>query len=55
MGVSWASLNTGLNNLYLNTVLVDGANIFVGTNSGILHTNDNGITWTTMNSGLDVQ
>ncbi|MBK7964276.1 MAG: hypothetical protein IPK10_02450 [Bacteroidetes bacterium] len=25
---------------------------FVGTNSGILHTNDNGITWTTMNSGL---
>ncbi len=44
-GTSWAPVNTGLTNTYVNALSVSGRNIFAGTNGGIFLSTNNGTSW----------
>ena len=51
-GNSWAEMNNGLTNKYINSFAVSGTNLFAGTNGGVFLSNDNGSSWTEVNNGL---
>ena len=44
-GIDWASVNTGLNNLYIKALAISDTNIFAGTVSGIYRSTNNGVRW----------
>lgn len=44
-GRTWSAVNIGLNNLTVNTLFADGANIYAGTASGLFRTGDAGQRW----------
>lgn len=52
-GDSWFEINSGIADSVIHVINVIGANIFVGTNTGIYLSNDNGFTWSASNNGLD--
>ena len=51
-GSSWAQVNNGLTDKYINSLAVSGANIFAGTSDGVFLSTNNGISWTQANNGL---
>ena len=52
-GTSWASINSGLTNLSIQTLIVSGANLYAGTlGGGVYLSVNNGTNWTAVNSGL---
>jgi len=54
-GASWnrAPLNPSVDSININTIVANGNNIYVGTDSfGVYGSNDNGKTWKTLNNGL---
>lgn len=51
--IAWEPRSNGLINLGVNTALVDGESLLVGTvDSGVFRTNDEGLNWMSANSGL---
>jgi ligand-binding sensor domain-containing protein len=56
-GASWTAVNTGLPLYkYINTLAVDGPNLFAGTPGGVFVSTNNGTSWsaTTGVAGIDV-
>ena len=52
-GTSWIKIYSGLYTEIVNTVAINGTNIFAGTTcSGIKLSTNNGISWNTSNNGL---
>ena len=51
-GKSWTASNSGLLNLYINTFVSDGGNLFIGTWDGMYLSSDNGIHWKDCNFGF---
>ena len=53
-GNSWTAISTGLpsNALNVQTLLIDGNNIFAGGSNGIYTSTNNGSNWTSLSSGL---
>ncbi len=55
-GVSWSTRNSGFPiNVGVNTLVVNGTNLFAGTNKGVYLSTDDGSSWTSINSGLTSQ
>ena len=52
LGASWTSVNSGLTNTFVHTILVNGTKIFAGTNGGVFLSTNNGLNWMAVNSGL---
>ena len=52
LGSSWSCGRTGLGNAQVNSILINGSNIFVGTEGGIYLSTDNGSNWSARNTGL---
>ena len=48
-GVNWTSVNIGF---ITNTSIVDGNNVFVGGNHGVLLSTDQGISWRSISDGI---
>lgn len=49
--LAWTTANTGLSNLYINTLAIsDNDTVFAGTNGGMFSTVDSGATWKIVNS-----
>jgi len=56
-GASWTAVNTGLLPYrYINTLAVDGANLYAGTTGGIFVSTNNGTSWSAATgvTGMDV-
>jgi photosystem II stability/assembly factor-like uncharacterized protein len=52
-GQTWAQLNSGLPNLNVFSVAINGSRIFAGTNtSGVFISENNGLSWQEINTGL---
>ena len=52
-GTSWTESNAGLTDTLVGDLVLDGTNLFAGTNdSGIFLSTDNGISWSPVNNGL---
>ncbi len=52
-GASWKGVNTGLNTLAVNTLALNGADIFAGTYAGgAFITSDNGKHWSSLPNGM---
>ncbi len=52
-GSSWNAISTSLGNYNFTSIVVSGANIFVGSlGGGVFLSNDNGLSWTQVNNGL---
>ncbi len=51
-GTSWTAVDSGLTNWRINTLLVNGTNIFAGTGGGAFLSTNNGTNWTLVDSGL---
>jgi len=51
---SWTEVNNGLSSLNVNTFAVSGGKLFVGTERGVWVTTDNGESWKSTNSGMNV-
>ncbi len=51
-GSSWASVNSGLNNLSIFSLAVSGTNIFAGTYEAVFLSTNNGSSWTSVSNGL---
>ena len=52
-GTSWTEVSTGFaTTTTINTLAAIGSNIFVGTDAGVFHTTDNGLTWPEVDNGL---
>jgi len=52
-GSSWNAISTSLGNNNFTSIVVSGANIFVGSlGGGVFLSNDNGLSWTQVNNGL---
>src|SRR5665213_3092081 len=47
----WVQVN-GKGGASVTSLAVSGTNIFAGTNSGVIRSTDNGVTWSTIDSGL---
>ena len=41
-GASWTAVNNGLTNPDINTLAINGTNIFAGTNEGVFLSTNNG-------------
>lgn len=55
-GTSWTAVNSGLTNEDVNSLAVNGANLFAGTGGGgVFLSTNNGTSWTAVNSGLTYQ
>ena len=48
----WVQTNGPGNGTYVSSLLVSGANIFAGTDSGVYLSTDSAISWTQLNDGL---
>ncbi|MBI5371067.1 MAG: T9SS type A sorting domain-containing protein [Sphingobacteriales bacterium] len=53
-GATWESVSTGLINLDIRTLVVNGNDLYAGTLGGIFKSSDNGLTWTDFNQGYPV-
>jgi photosystem II stability/assembly factor-like uncharacterized protein len=51
-GVSWTAQNTGLTNLDVNAITINGSDIYCGTLNGIFHSSNYGNSWTLVHSGI---
>ena len=51
-GNNW--YQSSLNNQQINSIVVDGLNIFAGTYNGVFVSNDNGSSWVLRNEGLNM-
>ncbi len=51
-GISWTQVNSGLTDLYVQSLTVGGGYLFAGTQTGVFRSANNGSTWTLVNSGL---
>ena len=51
-GVSWNSVNGGLTNLDILSLIISGNNLFAGTSNGVFLTTDSGINWNNISAGL---
>ncbi|MDR3667580.1 MAG: fibronectin type III domain-containing protein, partial [Ignavibacteriaceae bacterium] len=52
-GTSWTAVNNGLTNSMVNTFVVNGTNLFAGTQGGGVYlSTNNGSSWTAVNNGL---
>src|ERR1035437_413617 len=51
-GGLWTSVNTGLTNILVSALAINGTNIFAGTNAGVFISSNNGSSWTPVNNGL---
>jgi photosystem II stability/assembly factor-like uncharacterized protein len=52
-GRSWTTLDSGLTDIYVTSLLVSGGNIFAGTfSSGLFLSTNNGRTWNRISTGL---
>ena len=53
-GGSWIirDASSGLTSAYINDIIHNGSNVFAGTSNGVFRSNDNGVTWTAVNTGL---
>ncbi len=52
-GVQWQSANTGLQNLSIRSLSVDGAGIlYAGTGEGVFYSKDDGAGWSPLTEGL---
>ncbi|MBM2816829.1 MAG: hypothetical protein HW421_3591 [Ignavibacteria bacterium] len=50
---TWTNVNTGLNDLYVNDILLTSAgDLFASTETGIFFSSDNGTTWQARNTGI---
>jgi hypothetical protein len=49
---SWTSVNDGIDDQVINTLVVKGSAIFAGTYEGVYRSTNNGSNWTTANDGL---
>jgi photosystem II stability/assembly factor-like uncharacterized protein len=53
MGTSWTPVNSGLTNLLIESLTVNGNALFAGTTGGgVFRSTDDGARWTQINSGL---
>jgi len=51
-GADWVSVDSGLTNLYIQALLINGSDIFAGTCYGLFLSTNNGANWTSINNGL---
>jgi ligand-binding sensor domain-containing protein len=51
-GENWVSMNNGLQSGIIHTILINGAAIFAGTETGVSVSTNNGLTWVATDSGL---
>ena len=52
-GMTWDSVNNGLQNSYIRALTVSGSNVFAGSDgNGVFLTTNNGMSWTAANNGL---
>ncbi|MEI6091715.1 MAG: T9SS type A sorting domain-containing protein [bacterium] len=51
-GDNWVQKNEGLTNDSVNSIVISGSNVFIGTNAGVFLSNDNGDNWIEKNKGL---
>ena len=51
-GSGWISMNPGLLNLDVTSLVVSGMNLFAGTSGGVFLSTNNGISWSAVNTGL---
>lgn len=50
-GSVWTPVNEGLTGSYVNSIALNGTNLFAGTDEGVYLSTNNGTTWTGVNSG----
>jgi photosystem II stability/assembly factor-like uncharacterized protein len=48
----WTKVSNGMTGKSVRALLVNGADLFAGTDSGVFKTTDNGSNWTALNNGL---
>ena len=51
-GENWTTVNSGLTDLRVHSLVVNGTSLFAGTLGGVFLSTDNGTSWTAVNSGL---
>ncbi|MCX6141885.1 MAG: choice-of-anchor D domain-containing protein [Ignavibacteriales bacterium] len=51
-GTNWTLASTGLTNIYIRRLVVNGTNLYAATLGGVFRSTDNGTTWTAVGSGL---
>jgi hypothetical protein len=51
-GTTWTAVNTGLANLNVNALTLNGNNIYASTRGGIFISTNNGVNWAPVNIGL---
>ena len=51
-GQSWTQSNLGINNLFVNSIITDGPNVYMGNTEGVYKSTDGGFSWTLQDSGL---
>jgi hypothetical protein len=51
-GTSWTAVNSGLTSFYINDLVVNGMNLFAGTEDGVFLSTDNGTNWRAVSNGL---
>jgi photosystem II stability/assembly factor-like uncharacterized protein len=50
-GGEWTPCNSGLQNLRINTILLEGGALYLGTNEGVYRSCDAGTSWTAIGDG----
>jgi ligand-binding sensor domain-containing protein len=54
-GIIWKNtINTGLTNYRIDVLLANGVNLYVGTNSGVFRSTDQGTSWVDISSGTSL-
>ena len=51
-GVSWDSVNTGLSDHQIKSLVAKDSTLYAGTTAGVFTSSDNGNNWTSVNAGL---
>ena len=51
-GENWTTVNSGLTDLRVHSLVVNGTSLFAGTLGGVFLSTDNATSWTAVNSGL---
>jgi hypothetical protein len=52
-GCNWNEVNSGITNLYVRSLLINGANYFAGTLGGLFHSTNSGSEWHLANQGIN--